>query len=108
MNTTNAQAWKEWMEQGEVSEDTSLDDGFADPVSEWVKNGFFPAESFAWIAAGCFDADTAKELEGEGITPEDVSELSPEDEGSILYVASYGYKIANGDLSIEQFKAIMA
>jgi hypothetical protein len=104
--TVITQDWQEWMEEAEADEDTNLGEGFASSVGEWIENGFSLDESFAWISAGVFCADAAKELENEKIDPDEVEEQSPSCEGFGEYSATYGYKIANGDLRIEEFKRI--
>lgn len=77
-----------------------------DIAQEWIDAGFEdPDEVDDWLVARCFRADVAYSLESAGITPEQASLRATA--GTSNYEDTIGYKITNGDLSIEEAKRII-
>ncbi|WP_206922984.1 Arc family DNA-binding protein [Alicyclobacillus acidoterrestris] len=70
-------------------------------VKSWERAGFTPEEADAWLEARCFEAVDARRLADAGITPEQAAQSDEEIGG---YVDTIGYKVANGDLSVERAK----
>ena len=72
----------------------------------WTEAGFDDAEEVEdWLHARCFDAERARALELAGITPEQASIRTTA--GRASYDDTIGYKLARGDLSIEEAKRII-
>jgi hypothetical protein len=72
----------------------------------WVEAGFEDAEEVdEWLAARCFSALGAQKLERAGITPEQAA--SRTHAGTRHYEETIGYKIINGDLSLEEARRII-
>lgn len=73
---------------------------------EWLASGFEEAEEVeGWLAARCFTAESARALEEAGLTPEQAAIRTREGAGD--YEDTLGYKITNGDLSLEEARRII-
>ncbi len=72
----------------------------------WLEANFEDAEEVAeWHAARCFDAQSAKQLDDAGITPEQAALRTRE--GDADYEETIGYKFAHGDLSLSEARRII-
>jgi hypothetical protein len=72
----------------------------------WVAAGFADAEEVDdWLAARCFDPRHAQALDAAGITPEQAA-LSTR-EGRAGYEETVAYKLAHGDLTLEEARRII-
>jgi hypothetical protein len=72
----------------------------------WLSHGFTDAEEIEdWLAARCFDPARAHELDRAGLTPEQAAARTAAGRGD--YEDTIAYKIAAGDLSIEEARRII-
>jgi hypothetical protein len=77
-----------------------------DAARRWLKAGFEETEEIdEWLAARCFSAEGAHALEMAGITPEQAATRTKA--GTADYEETIGYKIINGDLSLEEARRII-
>lgn len=74
-------------------------------VKAWERAGFTPEQVGAWLEARCFEAVDAKRLMDAGIDPVQASKMSDDEIGG--YADTIGYKVANGDLSVEKAKGLL-
>ena len=73
---------------------------------QWIDAGFSDAEEIEeWLAARCFSAQGAQRLEMAGITPQQAAMRTRA--GTADYEETVGYKIINGDLSLEEARRII-
>ena len=81
----------------------------AGEVEEWLSARCFDADAAEdlddvgveeWLSARCFDADAAEDLDDVGITPSMASTRTKAGSGS--YLDTVGYKVAVGDLGLEE------
>lgn len=73
-------------------------------IAGWQSAGFDPEGCQAWLDAGTFDADTARVLADDGITPDQAGQEVGPDVGVGRYAHTIGYKVSNGDLTLTQAK----
>ncbi len=66
----------------------------------WEEAGFDAGEVDDWLNARCFDADAAEDMDDVGITSEIAASKTGAGNGS--YVDTVGYKVAAGDLGLEE------
>ncbi len=72
---------------------------------EWVEAGFTDAEEVEdWLRARCFTAAGAASLEAAGLTPEQAAILTREGSGD--YEDTLGFKVASGDLGLDEARRI--
>lgn len=72
----------------------------------WLSHGFTDAEDVGdWLAARCFDPARAHELERAGLTPEQAAARTAAGSGN--YEDTIAFKIAAGDLSLEEARRII-
>jgi len=77
-----------------------------DAAREWIACGFDDAEEVGeWLAARCFDARVAAVLEEAGFTPAQAALRT--EAGNAEYEDTIGYKIARGDLSLDEARRII-
>jgi hypothetical protein len=75
--------------------------GDPDAASEaWEETGFDAGEVDDWLNARCFDPDAAEDLDDVGITPQMASSKTGAGNGN--YSDTVGYKVAAGDLGLEE------
>lgn len=75
-------------------------------AQRWLDAGFDDAEEVAeWLAARCFDPRVAETLERAGFTPAQSSIRTKA--GANSDEDTIGYKIANGDLSLDEARRII-
>ena len=72
----------------------------------WLSHGFSDVEDVEdWLAARCFDPARAHELERAGLTPEQAGARTTAGRGN--YEDTIAFKIARGDLSLEEARRII-
>jgi hypothetical protein len=72
----------------------------------WLAAGFADAEEVDdWLAARCFDPRRAQTLDAAGITPEQAALRTRE--GRADYEETVAYKLAHGDLTLEEARRII-
>lgn len=72
----------------------------------WLSHGFADAEDVEdWLSARCFDPARAQELERAGLTPQQAGARTAAGRGD--YEDTIAFKIARGDLSIEEARRIV-
>ncbi|HEX9918733.1 MAG TPA: hypothetical protein VGA87_06185 [Pyrinomonadaceae bacterium] len=72
----------------------------------WLDAGFADAEEVDdWLAARCFDARSAQTLDAAGITPEQAALRTRQ--GRASYEETVAYKLAHGDLTLEEARRII-
>lgn len=72
----------------------------------WLGRGFTDVEEIEdWLAARCFDPARAHELERAGLTPEQAAARTAAGRGD--YEDTIAFKIAAGDLSLEEARRIV-
>jgi len=69
-------------------------------VEAWEETGMEAGEVEEWLSARCFDANAAEDLDDVGITPSMASTRTKAGSGS--YLDTVGYKVAVGDLGLEE------
>ena len=73
---------------------------------EWVAAGFDdPEEVDDWLRARCFRAEHARALERAGFTPAQAARLTTAGRGT--YEDTIAYKLAQGDLTIDEARRIV-
>ncbi|MDT7602212.1 MAG: hypothetical protein QOF61_209 [Acidobacteriota bacterium] len=87
--------------------DAALDGAPTETVAyRWLAHGFTDTDEIAeWLAARCFQPDRAHELERAGLTPEQAARRTSAGSGD--YEDTIAYKIAQGDLSLEEARRII-
>ena len=72
----------------------------------WLSHGFADVEDVEdWLAARCFDPARAHELERAGLTPQQAAARTTAGRGG--YEDTIAFKIAAGDLSLEEARRIV-
>lgn len=72
----------------------------------WLSHGFSDVEEIEdWLAARCFDPARAHELDRAGLTPEQAAARTTAGRGN--YEDTIAFKIAAGDLSLEEARRIV-
>ena len=72
----------------------------------WLSHGFTDEEEVAdWLAARCFDPARAHELDRAGLTPDQAAARTSAGRGD--YEDTIAFKIARGDLSLEEARRIV-
>lgn len=72
----------------------------------WLDAGFAdPEEVDDWLAARCFDPRSAQALDAAGLTPEQAALRTRA--GSADYEETVAYKLAHGDLTVEEARRII-
>ncbi len=72
----------------------------------WLSHGFTDVEEIEdWLAARCFDPARAHELERAGLTPQQAAARTTAGHGN--YEDTIAFKIAAGDLSVEEARRII-
>ena len=72
----------------------------------WLSHGFADVEDVEdWLAARCFDPARAHELERAGLTPQQAAARTTAGRGD--YEDTIAFKIAAGDLSVEEARRII-
>jgi hypothetical protein len=72
----------------------------------WIDAGFEEAEEIdEWLSARCFEAGGAQRLELAGITPQQAAARTTA--GRADYEETIGYKVTNGDLSLEEARRLI-
>jgi hypothetical protein len=72
----------------------------------WLAAGFADAEEVDdWLAARCFDPRHAQTLDAAGVTPEQAALRTRE--GRANYEETVAYKLAHGDLTLEEARRII-
>jgi hypothetical protein len=66
---------------------------------EWDDWDISPEKADAWLSARCFTPEAAHQLEDYDITPEQAGKITEQGTGD--YKDTVGYKVSNGDLTIE-------
>lgn len=75
-------------------------------AQQWIAAGFDDAEEVGdWLRARCFTPEGALALERAGITPAQASLRTTQ--GTQSYEETIGYKIINGDLSLDEARRII-
>lgn len=74
-------------------------------AQSWLEAGFEAEESEEWLAARCFNPDVARALELAGFTPEQAALRTTR--GAQDYEETIAYKVARGDLSLEEARRII-
>lgn len=73
---------------------------------DWLAAGFDDEEEVvAWLDARCFRARDARRLDEAGITPEQAARRTTAGRGD--YEETIAYKLAQGDLTIEEARRII-
>ncbi len=70
----------------------------------WGEAGFTGAEVDEWLKARCFQPAAARDLADAGVTPEDARELTHL--GTDEYSDTIGFKVANGDLEVDEARQL--
>jgi hypothetical protein len=70
----------------------------------WSEAGFSGAEVDEWLKARCFQPAAARDLADAGVAPEDAREITHL--GSEEYSDTIGYKVANGDLEVDEARQL--
>lgn len=72
----------------------------------WLHAGFTPEEAEAWLTeARCFLASAAAMMRHAGITPDEAATRERDEFGD--YAETLGYRVANGDISVETAERII-
>jgi len=75
-------------------------------AGRWIAAGYDDEEEVAdWLAARCFEPETAARLERTGITPEQAHLRTAE--GRRDYEDTVAYKLSQNDLTIEEARRII-
>jgi hypothetical protein len=77
-------------------------DGTADA---WAEIGVSAAEVEEWLHARCFNPSAAEDMTDAGIAP--WMAMMKTDAGSGGYVDTVGFKVANGDLEVEEARDLV-
>jgi len=86
-----------------IAEYGELADRGADPAEAaqaWTDAGFGDDETAKWLAARCFDPESARELADLAVTPGQASKRTRD--GRRDYIDTIAFKVASGDLSARQ------
>ena len=71
----------------------------------WLDAGFDAEETEEWLDARCFNPNMARSLELAGFTPEQAALRTTR--GAQDYEETIAYKVARGDLSLEEARRII-
>ncbi len=78
-----------------------------DTAIDWHEYGFTAIQADEWLNARCFTATAAASLQVQGFTPDEVKTETDENVGMGQYADTIGYKVANGDLSVEAARTLL-
>ena len=67
----------------------------------WTDAGFDDAMAARWLAARCFDPESARDMADLGVTPEQASKRTRDGAGE-SYIATIAYKVSMKQLSPRQ------
>jgi hypothetical protein len=80
--------------------------GDPDAATEaWEETGLDAAEVEEWLKARCFNPSAAEDMADAGITPE--MAMMKTDAGSGDYVDTVAFKVATGDLEVEEARDLV-
>ncbi len=71
----------------------------------WEEAGFNAADVDEWLHARCFDPAAAEDLSDAGITPQ--MAMMKTDAGSADYVDTVAFKVAIGDLEVDEARELV-
>jgi hypothetical protein len=77
-----------------------------DAAEAWAESGFSADEVDEWLAARCFHPSAARDLADAGVTAE-LAAIRTE-AGAGDYVDTVGFKVADGDLEVEEARDLVA
>ncbi len=76
-----------------------------DTAETWAESGFSADEVDEWLKARCFHPSAARDLADAGVTPEMAATRT--EAGSGDYVDTVGFKVADGDLEVEEARDLL-
>ena len=76
-----------------------------DAAETWTESGFSADEADEWLKARCFHPSAARDLADAGVTPEMAATRT--EAGSGDYVDTVGFKVADGDLEVEEARDLL-
>lgn len=76
-----------------------------DAAETWAEADFTAAEVDEWLKARCFHPSSARDLADAGVTPE-MAAIQTE-AGAGDYVDTVGFKVADGDLEVEEARDLV-
>jgi hypothetical protein len=76
-----------------------------DAAETWTESGFSADETDEWLKARCFHPSAARDLADAGVTPEMAATRT--EAGSGDYVDTVGFKVADGDLEVEEARDLL-
>jgi len=76
-----------------------------DTAETWAEVGFDGAEVDEWLNARCFDPNAARDLADAGVTP--AMACMKTEAGAGDYVDTVGFKVADGDLEVEEARDLV-
>lgn len=76
-----------------------------DTAETWTEVGFQADEVEEWLQARCFDPNAARDLADAGVTPE--MARTQTSAGSGDYVDTVGFKVADGDIEVEEARDLV-
>lgn len=80
--------------------------GDPDAIAEsWEETGIDAAEIDEWLRARCYSPEAAEDMADAGVTPE--MAIMKTDAGSGDYVDTVAFKVATGDLEVEEARELV-
>lgn len=76
-----------------------------DATEAWAEAGFTASEVDEWLKSRCFHPSSARDLADAGVTPE-MAAIQTE-AGAGDYVDTVGFKVADGDLEVEEARDLV-
>lgn len=76
-----------------------------DAAETWAESGFEAQEVDEWLRSRCFNPSAARDLADAGVTP-DMAATKTE-VGAADYVDTVGFKVADGDLEVEEARDLV-
>ncbi len=76
-----------------------------DAAETWAESGFDATEVDRWLTARCFNPSAARDLADAGVSPELGGMRT--DAGSGTYTDTVGFKVADGDLEVEEARDLV-
>lgn len=76
-----------------------------DAAETWAESGFAGNEVDEWLKARCFHPSSARDLADAGVTAELASMHTEAGAGD--YVDTVGFKVADGDLEVEEARDLV-
>ncbi|MFN8159608.1 MAG: hypothetical protein U0R52_00990 [Solirubrobacterales bacterium] len=76
-----------------------------DAAETWAESGFSADEVEEWLSARCFHPSAARDLADAGVTPGMAATRTEAGAGD--YTDTVGFKVADGDLEVEEARDIV-